>query len=412
MTDRTQKDAFLSLAAKPFSRLWDVLSRRLRSPSDDRGQPAEGLTDLCLARVAGEAKRNAETALPEDLLCAFSTEPLTAGDARFIGREEQSKRLLAVLDTWRAGRGAMVALTGPQGCGVTSLLQQFAQHMAGDESFCYRTLKRRPYDISDTLGLLGEVAGREQSCDSVGELVEYVNSLSPRVFAVDNGHLLACRIMGANEAIRVFGAVMVATQHRHLWVLGCQEYAWRRLVYVYGADRYFSEHIELPLFSEVELGQCLAARLQSSGITLRSAPSSADEPIPPPLARQVATLCRLSNGKPDLAFFYFLSSLRRRDEDGQLELQAVVALDFSALKPLISEELFALAEVAAHGQLTIDEHCAVFRCSRDESWLLLERLYHQCLLDKDETGAAAVYRLVPLYSDVITRYLSNANYLY
>ena len=65
-----------------------------------------------------------------------------------------------------------------------------------------------------------------------------------------------------------------------------------------------------------------------------------------------------------------------------------------------------------HGRLTIDDHHALFRCSREESWLLLERLYQQCLLDKDETDEEPCYRLVPVYSEVITRYLTNTNYLY
>ena len=58
------------------------------------------------------------------------------------------------------------------------------------------------------------------------------------------------------------------------------------------------------------------------------------------------------------------------------------------------------------------EHRAVFRVSEQESRLLLERLYHQCLLDKDPNAVEPTYRLVPLYSDVVTRYLSNANFLY
>jgi hypothetical protein len=121
---------------------------------------------------------------------------------------------------------------------------------------------------------------------------------------------------------------------------------------------------------------------------------------------------KLSNGKPDLAFFYFLTSLLFDTGAEPLNMQAPVALDFSALKQLLSEELFTLAEVAAHGQLTLSEHRAVFRVSEQESRLLLERLYHQCLLDKDPSAVEPTYRLVPLYSDAVTRYLSNANFLY
>ncbi|MGB5440608.1 MAG: hypothetical protein WBN90_13295, partial [Gammaproteobacteria bacterium] len=109
---------------------------------------------------------------------------------------------------------------------------------------------------------------------------------------------------------------------------------------------------------------------------------------------------------------YLLGSLQLAGGDAPLELRPLVALDFSILKQLISEELFTLAEVAAHGRLTIEDHCAVFRSSHDESWLLLERLYHHCLLDKTESAAGPAYFLVPLYSYVISAYLGNANYLY
>jgi hypothetical protein len=346
------------------------------------------------------------------VLQAFSAEPLSAGDARFIGRQQQSDRVLAAVDLWRAGRRSMIAVTGPQGCGITSFLQQLADRVGDPETYRYGKLTHRPYDVSDALALLSSVVGCEQPPASVAQLIEYINGLTPSVFAIDNGHFLACRIMGAKEAIRVFGAVMVATQQRHLWLLGCQEYAWRRLSYVYRAERYFGDHIELAFFSEAELGECLASRLQVSGMGLDTESGDEQQRIPAVLARQLSTLHRLSNGKPDLAYFYFLTSLGVSTGTTQLDVQAAVALDFSALKQLLSEELFTLAEVAAHGQLTLSEHRAVFRVSQQESGLLLERLYHQCLLDKDPSAVEPTYRLVPLYSDVVTRYLSNANFLY
>jgi hypothetical protein len=156
----------------------------------------------------------------------------------------------------------------------------------------------------------------------------------------------------------------------------------------------------------------MAARLLAAGITAESGEDTGLALIPAALARYLPTLHKLSNGKPDLACFCFLGSLLRQAGNDQLDIQSILALDFSLLKQLISEELFTLAEVAAHGQLTINDHCAVFRSSHEESWLLLERLYHQCLLDRNETGTGLAYHLVPLYSDVITRHLANVNYLY
>ncbi len=399
------------LASAPFSRLSRWVFRLLGGRPDEPAESIRVNIDLCLAQAVRRAQRYADMALPQALLQAFPVEPLAAGDARLVERKQQSDRLLAALGTWRTGHGSMVAVTGPQGSGITTFLQQLATQVGDHEAWRYGELTHRPYDINDTLAQLCAIVGCEQPVDSVEQLLEYLNGMTPSIIAIDNGHFLACRIMGANEAIRVFGAVMVATQQRHFWVLGCEQYAWRRLAYVYRADRFFSGQIELPLFSEAELGQCLTARLQASGITPDTGTSTDHPQSLPALARQLTTLHRLSNGKPDFAFFYLLGSLVI-DEHKLWDIQPLVELDFSLLKQLISEELFTLAEVAAHGQLSVDDHRAVFRCSREESWLLLERLYHQCLLDRNGTGAEPAYHLVPVYSDVITRFLNNANYLY
>ena len=380
----------------------------------DPAEPAESiviLTDLCLAQAARRELHYRQKALPEALLQAFTAEPLAAGDARFIGRETALTRLSAVHEMWCSGHSPMVAVTGPQGCGLSSFLRQLEQTVGGGK-FHYGALSRRPYDTSDSLELLSEIVGLEQPSENVEELLERINQLPPSVFVIDNGHLLTCRVMGAHTAIRIFGAVMVATQQRHLWVLGCEEFAWRRLTYIYRADRYFTDRIELAMFNESELNQCLAIRQEVSGVMLSSAIAGGDKAVADDLQNELSTFYRLSNGKPDLAFFYYLAALQVNAENGQLDLGCGTALDFAALKNLISEELFTLAEVAVHGCMTIDDHRTLFRTSREESWLLLESLYQQCLLDKDETRGVPGYRLVPVYSEVISRFLTNANYLY
>ncbi len=370
------------------------------------------LTDLCLAQSARRARYYKEKALPEALLQAFTVEPLTAGDARFVGRAEQLERISSIFEIWRNGHSSMLAVTGPQGCGLTSFLHQLEPLVGKSGAFRYAELTRRPYDTSDTLAMLSEIAGFEQPAESVEELLERINALPASVFVIDNGHYLTCRVMGAHEAIRIFGAVMVATQQRHLWVLGCEQFAWRRLTYVYQADRYFTDRIELGMLSAAELDECLATRQQLSGVDLNSAMAGGDKDLPDDLEAELPTLYKLSNGKPDFAFFYYLGGLQVNPENKLLDMKRGAALDFTALKSLIRDELFTLAEVAVHGSMTIDDHRALFRTSHEQSWLLLERLYQQCLLDKDQSDHETGYRLVPVYSEVISRYLTSNNYLY
>ncbi len=426
MTNTTHP--LLLIAAESFSSLYRRLRQRLGRPSETPGQQITANTDLS----RGRARRSIDGALPVALQQAFSAQPLVAGDPRFVARAEPLSRFQTVLDLWRRGQRAAVAVSGPQGCGITSLLQQLTPHVDDPEAWCYGELTHRPDDLNDSLGQICSIIGCAQPVSSVEQLVEIINARPPSVFIIDNGHFLGCRIMGTNAAIGVFGAILVATQHRHLWVLGCEEQAWRRLTYVHRADRYFSEHIELRLFSEAELGECLDARLRASAIAQisnqntdestdqnenqgadQSAQRSGAQLQPQAdIENLLGTLYKLSNGKPDFAFFYVLSALAEHREGKLSEVQPPAGLDFSLLKQLISEELFTLAETAAHGQMTVDGHRALFRCSRNDSSVLLERLYQQCLLDKSGDTNDPAYRLTPLYSEVIARFLTNANYLY
>ena len=411
MSDPAQKSIITSLAAAIVS-LYQRGLQLLGLRSVEHAESIKILTDLCLAQSARRARHYKDKALPEALLQAFTVASLEAGDARFVGREAQLQRITSAFELWRAGHSSMIAVIGPQGCGLSSFLRQLEPLVGKSGAFHYAELKRRPYDTSDTLAMLSEIAGFEQPAASVDELLERLNELPASVFAIDNGHYLTCRVMGAHEAIRIFGAVMVSTQQRHLWILGCEQYAWSRLTYIYHADRYFTDRIELTMLTAPELDQCLALRQQMSGVTLNSAMDGGDKDLPDDLEAELPTLYKLSNGKPDFAFFYYLGGLQVNPENKLLDMKRGSALDFTALKSLHREELFTLAEVAVHGSMTIDDHRALFRTSREQSWLLLERLYQQCLLDKDQTEDATGYCLVPVYSEVICRYLTSNNYLY
>ncbi len=380
--------------------------------------------DLAAGRPARRAEQYRQVPLQNTLLEAFSQEPLAAGDKRLIGREQELNRLLAGLDMWRKGRSTTIAVTGRQGSGLTSLLQQLAFHATPEETWHYATLKRRAYNPPDALAMFSELLGCPQVADSMQQLVDSINNLPPRVFVIDNCHFLASRIMGAEAAVRCFGVVVVATQLRHMWVLGCEQYAWQRLDYLYQAKRYFDDCIELQFFNEAELGSCLLERMRAAQLlpviepkvavesTLGGAAESEPEEVPPMLTKVLVDLHKFSGGKPDLAFFYFLDCLTLNEETRQLDTRQVVQLDFSSLKHLVSDDMFTLAEVAVNGELTVADHCAVFRSVNEKSWLLMEHLYHLSLLDKQQDADGITYRISPLYSNVISQYLTNSNYLY
>lgn len=117
--------------------------------------PCEGRADRLAAACAAAG-------LPESLLQAFAATPLAAGDGRFVGRAGARERLLACLDAWREQRPAMMAVVGPQGCGVTSLLRQTVIVAPRHEyDFLVRlTIKAYVIDVRLERALASDVAER------------------------------------------------------------------------------------------------------------------------------------------------------------------------------------------------------------------------------------------------------------
>ena len=369
----------------------------LRSPRAGRSREIEALL--------GEAT------LPRPLAAQFALHALEAGDPRFVGRKDALDRLRLALDAWREQHPALIALIGPQGCGLTSLLRQLETSLRPGEEIHYHALNARPITPQEAMRQCGALFGLDVRPDRIDELVEQINALPPRLVLLDNGHYLACRIMGATETIRTLGAIMVATQERHQWVFACHEQAWRRLCYVHQTDRYFQEIVEIDPFDRDMLGQAVAARFAAADFAL--AQDEDAETNAPVTDARLEELHKLSGGFPGSAFFHLLRALEPVPEGAGLRLCRFLPFDYAALKDLVPAELFTLAEIAVHGALTAAEHQVLFRLREQESQMLLQRLRGLCLLERAPgRDGDAHYRLVPQHAAAIISRLARANYLY
>jgi hypothetical protein len=324
----------------------------------------------------------------------LAPDPLPAGDARFVARAGELETLATLIERWRSGHPVMAAVTGPQGCGITSLLNQVPRLLPADTVCHSEQLCERLRNPSDVLDLMARLFNLQTTPESPAALIDQLNAAAPRVLILDNAHFLAFRVMGARDAARSLGAIMVATQPRHLWIMGCRRQAWRRMMYLHQVERFFTHVLELDYFSAEQLGEVIAARQ----------PASPEEAAGQDLPR-LQQLCR---GKPDLGFLYLHCGT-------PAEAGSYRPLDVSVLKRLDMDDLFTLAELAVHGSLRLDEHSQIFRLSPENSQLQLYRLCNQGLverLDPDGGSPAARYRITPVLSALVADHLYKSNYLY
>lgn len=333
---------------------------------------------------------------------SFSGAVLEAQDPRFIGREDALERLNSALSDWRSGRASMVSIQGPQGAGISSLLAQITTLIQADEVLVSERFCNRLRNTADVLQLFARTLGLSNVPASVDELIEILQQTEPRIILLDDAHLLAFRVMGTRTAVRTFGSILVASQPRHLWILGFRRHAWRRLSYLHQADRYFSHNIELDFFSSDELKAVITQRFASAQIEI-------DWPT-----QDWNRLHQYSHGKPDLAFLYSqLLAAQLPTENDQPEVLRPV--DLSALKSLEMEELFSLAELAVHGTLCSNEHQQIFRETANGSLMRLEHLCNRGLVERFAPACGDTtqqYRITPVLSGLIAEHLYKVNYLY
>lgn len=320
---------------------------------------------------------------------SFTSLPLPTGDARFVERPSARAALEQGFAAWRDGRPTLMAVTGPRGCGLTTLLNQAPAWAPPGASISPMTLSMRPATTADALSLAAAAFGSAITHDSIDAAANEINEMPARMILVDNGHFLYSRLMGGGEGIRALQALMVATQGRHLWLLACETQAWRRQCDTSQTDRYFDEIVELPYFERDDFATFLAAR--NAGLT----------------DSEIDALLKVSRGHPALALF-----IVARKRSG--EIQGIpTPFDESPLRRLARTELLAMAEMSAHGALTATELQSIFRRDAQSIGILLHHLRQSGLiLSASRTEQDDDNRLQPLLVPEINAYLVRANYLY
>lgn len=377
---------------------------------------ASGLDDQTLSLRAVRAISHGETpaGLPEVLCRAFESAPLASTDDRFVGRVACLDVVQAALAQWRAGVPAMLAVTAPKGAGLTSLLARVPALLQPGEQIDSQAFTARIGHPEDVLATVAAWFQLEQPPASAHELIVQLRAAAPRVILIDDAHFLVNRLAGL-EAVRVFGALLVSTQDRHLWVLGCRGHSFARLVYLHQADRFFTHRLELPYFTPDELAEILRLRLQSADLAVTDGEADAADAPTGLGAGRLGELHRRSGGKPDLAFACLLQASGAIGDGRRCLVARPPEVDVSALQELERPELLALAELIVHGSLSVTEHGAIFRVPSASSALSLSYLYNLGLLDRfgAEGDESAIHYAVaePIWA-LVVKHLETANFLY
>jgi len=426
-------------AARAIAKRVRLLTRRA-SRLLRRGSAMVGAGPVSEADSARTVKALAEASevlerLPLVYQRLFTLDPV--GDGSLLcGRTVETGQCMARWTRWREGQGVPLVVRGRQGTGITSLLNVLASRIEQDgASVTSVALEER---ITDEVALAALLADALElpSCGSLDELASALLSQGsePRAMVLDNLEHLYLRVPYGTNLIERLLTLMAETGAKIFWLGGVTHSAWQLVEAVEPTAISQVDVFDIQPLGPEGLREAVIARHRRSGLPVTfSEPTTGRRLLRRRLRRMrdpaayeallendfFDQLHRASSGDLRLAIFQWIQAADFGSGDG-VTLTSPSRPDFGLLDTLSLTQSFSLKALLEHRTLTLDEHDAIFRLPRQESYQILESLGNRQLIEVDprqsrrtrarsEIVEGLRYRLRPLLVGAVIGHLRGRN---
>lgn len=337
-----------------------------------------------------------------------------------VGKSSDLDTLRELFQRWQEGRLCSIAVTGPDGSGKTSLVNCFQSELGNQLPVLRLNLEERLTGERQLLEACRDWFALPETPADMPALENQLKNMPRSVVILEGLHHLVLRVVGGLDGGRAFLRLVLASRQRLLWVVTVRKYAWQRLEHLLGIDRYFTHRLQTQFNSQGEIREALMLRLQTSGYAstfFNGEPAvgnpgdrSEKDEQPGRQERFFADLFAATRGNMQGALFYWLLYLGYDEQRQTLVVSPFEKLDYGSLRSLDRTQLYALAEILAHGGLSCHEHAAIFGGTPMTSRTLLDHLTQINLLQppRGEEGSGC-YQINPLFIAPISSLLETRN---
>lgn len=337
----------------------------------------------------------------------------------FVNREKEQHLLQNSFNNWQKERYIITAVIGEKGSGVTSLINYFLRNIKGDKQIIKHTLAEKIHTPEKYYRLFNTLLETD-SITSNDQLIEKLNSTpGTRIIALENlQHMFLKKVHGF-ECMKLLFELMSNTSKKIMWIGAYTPYSWDYLEKSIFISNYFTDEIHLEKLGDETIKEIVFKRNRLSGYQINFIAD--EENLQTKTYRKLneagrqkylqkqffLNLNRLANGNISLAQMYWLRSTKDVDEKS-ISIATLDGLDFSFVKDLSGNSLFALQVLILHDGLNLEDFSAVMNQPESVSRNLLIPMLEKGLLIRPRQK----FNINPMIYKYVAFYLSSKNFIH
>jgi hypothetical protein len=337
----------------------------------------------------------------------------------FVNREYELTLLQQSYANWMKDRFITTAIIGEKGSGITSLINIFLKSLPVGTEVLSHTIDEKVYTTDRYMQLMRQITGMEEA-GSQDELIENLNNLKVnRIIVLENLQHMFLKMVGGFDCMKMFFELISHTSKKVMWVCAFTPNSWNFLEKTISITNYFIDEIYLDKLSDVALREIIYKRNKLSGYRLEFIADNEtlsnktyqklNEEQKQQFAEKqyFANLSRIANGNVSLAQLFWLRSTVKVDEQS-IYIGNPGALDFSFVKTLDSNSLFALQALIIHDGLNIGDFAKVLNQPQSVSRNLLIPMLEKGLLIKPREK----FNISPIIYRHVSAFLASRNFIH
>lgn len=371
-----------------------------------------------------ERHRDLPPELGERLLASQNGDP----KALLAGRPDLLETFDGAMAAWNAGRPSAVAIVGPRGSGLSSLitalrdrtLDEIENGESDEERVVSKLLSHhsRLRSEAQMLSFVSKGLELEHPASGLEELVAQLVTGPRRIVFVEDLQDMLLRVVDGTRAIEAFLGLIARTANRVLWVVSCRRQTWRILEHQFGVSRIVPTCLAAELPDRVPIDTAVERWNGELGHPIRFLRDDPPRRRRPPSQEELAgdfltDLWRVAGGNLMAARLYWLDALEWDDEAREIGIRPLHDPDLSTVRTLPRDQLFSLLSILQHGGLKPAEHAEIYLTDPTTSRRVLEALVQVGLADPLGGGAReGCYDINPAADRQLIETLENLNLLY